>query len=469
MDPRERSQNLPALWHPGNFISRQLFRLRIPRYVWVALICYALIGLVVYLYLQRSPVFSSSLAVVLPGSGSSSSFSIDEVGQANQSTNTAFGNASFNPLVNYKAILTSTVVLKNSALRLGVGLDSIERPQVELRDSSSLLFVYAQGGSPTQAEQLAWALYESFQESLDALRLDETQRRDDSIRNVLDQYRQKLASTRAAIIEFQQRALLMSMAQLDQLVVTLSDLNSKRLSVKANLRSIENFVNRLSLDVGVSPSLAGQAFRLQSDAEFRGFLKELDESAGLVAQYSSRWGSQHPKVVAQKLRYDAARQALKRRSQELLGTNSSDALFAMDLQYSPQRSQLFAQLLDSAAQLSGLTAELNELDLADARLNDRLKIFTREASELERLEREHQLAEAVFMSAAARLESGKADVFSSYPAVQLLATPSLPIKAKSPDMKIALAIAALGFLCITFGLLTLWHRTFFINLLLKSE
>ncbi|WP_320821673.1 hypothetical protein [Reinekea sp.] len=462
------SPNLPALWQPSSFISRQLFRLRIPRYVWVALICYALIGAVVYLYLQRSPVFSSSLAIVLPGSGSSSSFKIDEVGQASQSTNTSFGNASFNPLVNYKEILTSSAVRKNAAQRMGVVMEAIERPQVELRDSSSLLFVHAEGGSPKRAEQLAWALYESFQQSLDDLRLDETVRRDDSIRKVLDQYRKKLAGTREAIVDFQQRALLMSMAQLDQLVVTLSDLNSKRLTVQSNVRSTENFVNQLSLDVGVSPSLAGQAFRLQSDAEFRAFLQELDESAGLVAQYSSRWGLQHPKLVAQNLRYEGARQALKRRSRELLGANSSDALFAMDLQYSPQRSQLFAQLVDSAAQLSGMNAELNELDLADARLNDRLRVFTREASELERLEREHQLAEAVFMSAAARLEAGKADVFSSYPAVQLLSTPSMPVKAKSPDVKIALAIAALGFLCVTFGLLTLWHRTFFINLLLKN-
>lgn len=96
-------------------------------------------------------------------------------------------------------------------------------------------------------------------------------------------------------------------------------------------------------------------------------------------------------------------------------------------------------------------------------------MYSREAAELERLEREHALAEAVFTSAAAKLEASQADIFVSYPIIQLLSVPSLSTQAKSPSKTIAVGIAALGFLLVTFGLAALWHRDYLIKVLLKKK
>lgn len=461
--------NYPKIIESQDTQHRACWHFRKAKYFIVAIICYALIALLVWLYLQRSPVFSSSMSIVLPGSGSSSSFNIESVGQANRQTKVPFGNHNMNPLANYKEILKGGEVIKGAAQRSREHHTTFGKPRVEIRQQTSIISIQLDGSSPRQAQERAWSTYDSFQEELQRLRADETLRHDESIRAVLDQYRQRVASTRNAIIEFQQRALIVSSDQLEQLMNTLASIKDKHLDKLSLAKNNEDFVRQLGMDLGISPSLAGQAFLLQSDAEYRGYLKELDTSAAKMTEYKSKWGIQHPKVIYQTARYENAIHALKTRSRLLVGPTSSDAIHKMDLQGSPERAELLSTLVSAYAKLQGSYAELKEIELSQEKLSDKLKIYSREVAELERLEREHKLAEAVFTSAAAKLEAGKADVFASYPVVQLLSVPTLPSAPKSPNIKIALASGVLGALFITFGLISLWQRDYFIKLLLKKS
>ncbi|WP_185234924.1 GumC family protein [Teredinibacter franksiae] len=457
---------LPVLaTHQGRF-SR---RFRQYKYLWVSLLATLIVAGLVVAYLSKSPVYASALSVVLPGSGSSSNFAIDDVGSASQSTRTPFSSIAFNPLVNYKEIFKSRGVIQSAAARLGVHPTALTPPRIELRERTSIIYIHADGGSAESAQRYAWALFDSFQEELERLRQDEMLRRDNSISSVMEQYRLRLMQTRQAIVDFQQRSLLVSGEQVTQLMHTLTNINERRISVQSSVRNAHDFVRQLGIDLGVSPALAGQAFRLQSDPEFRGYLKELDTSAMKVAEYSSLWGSKHPKVVAQNLRYDTAQQSLKFRSTKLVGTQSAEILHNIDLASSIHRAELFASLMENYAKLQGLQAESTQLDITETKLEDRLKVFTRESAELERLEREHALAEAVFTSAAVKLEAGKSDIFASYPALQMLGLPSLPYAPKSPNTTIAIAIGAMAILFILFGLFTAWHRQYLISLLLKNS
>ncbi|AFU99804.1 GumC family protein [Simiduia agarivorans] len=460
--------NFPVIYEPKP--ERVPFWRRRPhRYVWVALVGYGALIAILMLYMSRTPIYDSAHALVLPGSGSSSNFNIDEVGTANQDTRTPFGSVEVSPLANYREIIKSRNVLLRAADLLRVHPTLLDMPRVELRERTSIMMVHTEGLSGERAQEIGWAFYEAFQAELERLRKDEVARRDDGVQQALAGYRAELERTRQAIVEFQQRSLLVSEDQMTQLMVTLSSVKEQQLTLASSARNTEDFVRQLSLDLGISPSLAGQAFALQSDAAFRGYLKELDASAMLLAEYSSRWGEQHPKVVAQSRRYDKALSSLKVRSVALVGAQVSDALQTTDLQASPERAQLFATLVDSFAKLQGIEAERQEMVRAEMTLTDRLKIYSREAAELERLQRDHSLAEAVYTSAAARLQAGKADIFASYPAVQLLSVPSMPEKPKNPSVKIAAAIGVLGFLFITFALLTLWHRSRLIALILKNS
>lgn len=461
--------NFPVPYVPGNHAPKKGNWLRRFRYLWLALLYYVLIGITVFFYLQRTPVYTSSFSMVLPGSGSSSNFSIEEVGAASQSTQQAFNSNAFNPLVNYKTIMQGREVKLKVANNLRLDMGQLSTPQVELRERTSILTVTTEFGSPQAAQDYGWQAYEGFQLTLDELRADEAFRRDESVRSVLAQYRQRLNDTRQAIVEFQQRSLLISQVQVGQLMDTISDQNEAHSSLLASKGNLRDYVRKLSMDLGISASLAGQAFALQSDAQFRSYLRQVDQSAGLLAEYSSRWGERHPQVVAQQSRLDNAKRELRQRSIELIGRDDADSIVGLDLQSSTQRADLFAKLVEKTAELEGLIAQISEVELNQNKLRDQLTVYSREAAELERLEREHSLAEAVFTSAAAKLEASQADIFVSYPIIQLLSVPSLSTQAKSPSKTIAVGIAALGFLLVTFGLAALWHRDYLIKVLLKKK
>ena len=438
-------------------------------YTMAALIAYLIIAVIVATYLVKTPQYRSEMSLVLPGTGSNSSFSLEDIGQVSSSTRSAYGSSSYNPRVNYKEILKSREVLQEAAASVAQNAQSYGLPKIQLIEQTSIINVQLAAATPEQAREKSWALYDAFQGELDALRADEALRRDNSIERVLDQYRDKLSGTRQAIVRFQEQALLVSKDQLEQAMKQLSDLKGKRLYANSDLKQQQSYVRQLGLDLGVSPALAGQAFALQSDAEFRGYLKELDSSASQLSQYTSRWGDEHPKVRSQKQRFEFAKGALQRRGNSVVGVQLSDALYSMDLESSPGRANLFASLVSAYAKVQGSEAEINEMRLNEDRLKDQLKVYSREAVELERLEREHQLSEAVFTSAAAKLQANKADVFASYPVVQMLTPPSLVSTAITPVPLLAAVVAMIAAFLITLGLLIVCQRKYLITQLLKKS
>jgi len=448
--------------------ARRIRFLRSP-YLILGCISYVLLTLMVFAYLQKKPVFGSNMALVMPGSGSSSSFQIDNVGQASVQTKSAFAGSSFNPRVNYKEMLKSREVISKAAGIVYIEYEDFGLPKIKLTEQTSIIEVDLSASSGRLVKDKAWALYQALQAHLDELRADEAMRRDQSISKVLGQYRERLNLTRNALVDFQQRALLIDQQQVAELMTNLSDLQMKVLLAKAEMKQNDNFVEQLSFDLGVSPSLAGKAFALQTDTQFRGHLKELDASAQEYSEFRSTWGQNHPKVKASNKRLFSAQNAAFNRSSAVLGDITARELKTLNLEASPDRANLFSQLLGSYATLQGQDAEIKALENSLYRLNDRLKIYDRESKELERLQREHDLAQAVFTSAAARLEASKSDVFASYPVIQLLTAPNEPMQHKSPSFKIAVLGFVAGFLFITTALLIVWQRAYLVSKLLGGR
>jgi uncharacterized protein involved in exopolysaccharide biosynthesis len=329
--------------------------------------------------------------------------------------------------------------------------------------------VSIKGSSAKQAETKAWALYQSLQEELNRLRSDEVSHRDESIQRVLADYRIRLNEARANILQFQQDSSLVSQDQFTLLVSSLQTIKEKQLYLHAEVSNLIDYAFGLGKNLGVSADLAGKAFTLQSDVEFRGLLKELDISTSQLSEYQSRWGVGHPKVIAEQQRYQAARSALLIRSNTIAGPHAASVFSSLDLEVNPMRAQMFADLIDASAKEKGISAQIADLRRSELHLKDQLKIYAREAGVLDRLQREFDLAEAVFTSAAARLEAGKADVFASYPVLQLLTKPSLPTDIHSPIPQLGLAAGLVGFLFITSGVTVLCNRRRIIKVLLKRS
>ncbi len=448
--------------------AKRMQRWRNPYLLW-GLLSYGLICVMVLVYLGREPVFSSNMALVLPGSGSSSSFQIDNVGQAKSDTKSPFAGASFNPRVNYKEMLKSREVIAHAAEHLNMSEKGFGQPKIKLTEQTSIIEVQVKAGNGAMAKEKAWALYNAFQMHLDALRADEALRRDQSVMSVLAQYQDRLHQTRESLVRFQEQSLLIDEMQVTQMMSTLTQVRSEMLFAEAERNRQQNFVNQLSFDLGVSPGLAGQAFSLQTDTQFRSLLKELDHSAQQYSEYRSTWGKNHPKVKASQKRLEFAQQATFDRSATLLGSVNAKVLHTVNLDNSPDRSRLFGQLLDAYASLQGTDARITELEASASLLDDKLRILARESKELEALKREYDLAEAVYTSAAARLEAGKADVFASYPVIQLLTSPNTPIQQTSPSTMVAVAGGLAGFFFVTVALLIIWQRGYLIARLLQHS
>lgn len=437
-------------------------------YLVVGAASYLFVAGLILLYLNSSPSYTSDMEMVLPGTGSSNSVTLDDIGQVVSQTNTPFSGGGFNPRVNYKEMLSSRGVRARAAKSLHLSLDELGKPKIVLTEQTSIISLLISAYSKELAQAKAFALYESLQEELNILRADEVLRRDQSIKQVLDQYRERMNITRNAIVDFQQRSIVVSTEQMNQLVNTLSGVKERQLYVKAEANQLQQYINQLSDDLGVSPKLAGQAFTLQSDVEFRAYITELKESITQLTEYSSRWGLNHPKVKAQQQRLNFTRISINQRSSQIFGVNSSEIFNSLNLDLNPKRSELFADLIEAYAKHKGHNSMFNDLGRSAEHLGDQLKIYSREIVELERLQREFNMAEAIFTSAAARLEASKADVFASYPVLQMLTTPSYPTKQSSPKNIIAVVAGTFGFIFITFGLVILKQRKNLIKMLLKK-
>jgi uncharacterized protein involved in exopolysaccharide biosynthesis len=421
------------------------------------------------LYLNKAPVYQSELELVLPGTGASSSVALDNVGQVVSQTSAPFSAGGFNPRVNYKEMLLSRGVLNLASEKTSLTAIKFGRPKITLTEQTSILAVSIKGSSAKQAQAKAWALYNSLQDELNRLRGDEVQHRDASIQRVLADYRVRLNEARGNILQFQERSSLVSQDQFSLLVSSLQTVKEKQLYLQAEASNLDDYTFGLGKNLGISADLAGKAFILQSDVEFRGLLKELDVSTSQLSEYQSRWGDGHPKVIAEQQRYKIARESLLSRSNTIAGPHAASVFSSLDLEMNPKRAQMFADLIEASAKEKGIKAQIDDLHRSELHLQDQLKIYARESAVLDRLQREFDLAEAVFTSAAARLEAGKADVFASYPVLQLLTKPSLPTEIHSPIPQLGLAAGLVGFIFITSGVTVLCNRRRIINVLLKRS
>ena len=94
--------------------------------------------------------------------------------------------------------------------------------------------------------------------------------------------------------------------------------------------------------------------------------------------------------------------------------------------------------------------------------------LAKDASHLDDLKRDVQVAEAVFSSALARIGTTKSDIFASYPMVQTLEAPEVPDRPSSPSPLLAVGGGMMASLAFTFSLVLIWLRTALLRRLLKS-
>ena len=132
------------------------------------------------------------------------------------------------------------------------------------------------------------------------------------------------------------------------------------------------------------------------------------------------------------------------------------------------RERLFATLTERDASGSGHQSALSELRRQIAEQSQNAGDLVGQASQLADLMRDLRVAEAVFSSALARLDTNKSDPFASYPLVQTLEAPSIPRARSAPSPVFALAGAIAASIFTLLGFLLVWLRQPIIRKLLPN-
>ncbi len=441
---------------------------RLPRYVAFAILGGTLIWAPITGYLKTAPLsYKSTTSLILPGSGASASLNLSGIGQASSYANSPFASNAVSPTETYKRLLGADRILSEAADTLGILRAELGRPRVDLVDQTSLIHIEMTGRTPKEAQQRGEAILAAFFAELDALRADEVSTREDSGLQAIADYRASVGRTRTEIANLQAQSGLISVEQYDVLMDRNLALGSRIQAQSAQLSETTASVNALAGQLGLKPDMAAATLKLFADGSYLALLDEIAGHEAELSKANSQYGSRHPKVEEARKARDAAAIAANEMAQAVTGLDD-DTLASLDLAPQGARSDLHAQLVQMEAARQGAAQELDTLKAQFEDGNSQLANLASAAAQLQDLERDFTVAEAVFASAIAKAQSSKSDVFASYPLVQVLENPSLAENPSSPNRKLAIAAGGAATLMMLISLILGWVRLAVIGRLMSK-
>lgn len=442
---------------------------RMRRYVITGAISCTAAWAVSFGYLELTPrSYTSAFTFVLPGTGAGSSLNLDRLGQATTTSTSPFASADLSPTENYRKMLLSKRLMTAAADTLGEPVDSFSLPKVELSDQTKLIAVKVTGHTPHQAVARANALRNAFQQMLDSLRSDEIQTRDAAYRNMLAGYKAHLNETRQRLIEHEAATGLASIDQYSTIVASVERLRDQLRDVDAKLANMHAGVGELTRLLDISAEAANFAMILRGDPQFQALLDQLAKEDAELATLTGTRGQNNPRVVDLQAERASTAARISMRITELTGSKRQDVLKMRDLSIRDERARLFERLMGQIADTEAMTAMRTQLKLQLDIEQVRVVSLSQAASRLDDLKRDVQVADAVFSSALARVDTSKSDFFASYPIVQTLEEPELPLRPSSPLPLLAVAGGLAASLLTLAALVLTWLRTALLQKILKN-
>jgi uncharacterized protein involved in exopolysaccharide biosynthesis len=433
---------------------------RLRRYGLMALGGLSLIWLVAIAVLRVSPdVYTSRWTLILPGAGSDASLFLQGIGQASSNSASPYASISRSPRVNYREIVTSDTVLQQAAEIADMTPAEFGKPRVKLIQQSSLMSFSISGDSAEQTYRKAQAVNEALHLVLNSLRNDELALRETGMRSAMDSYSRRMTQARTALLAHQTETQLITADQLDELIYSVENFERKLIEVSADLEQKSVYLKTLTESLNVSEELAAAAVVLHADEAVRQLMQQYVNARSVLEGKGGVFGPNHPRMVAAQATLDAVTADIKNRAAELLGRNDIDVRRLVLLDVEDSTGSIFRDLVLTAANLQGARAKRSALAEQLEVLRGRLQQKVVGVARLADLERDHKIAEAVFSSALARVDTGKADLFVSYPLVQTIVKPGLPASADARPAQFVVAGATAASLCFLMGLAILWFRT----------
>ncbi len=402
--------------------------------------------------------YDSHFTLILPGSGAGGSLNVESIGQAESSGTSAFSSSNLSPTENYKRLLTADVTTRAAAKLALDAIDSFPEPVVKLVDQTNLIAVEITGASPLKAQRRANALRQAFLRQLDRLRDDEANKREASDAKHLSELEKKVRDTQGKLLAFQASNGLVSLEQFNDRIASIDTLKDREREARAAYRQRSAQSARYGSALGTGVNGANMALRLRSDPVFQKLVERYAALDADAEQKSATLGDAHGDMAQAAGERDTLRTALTKRGRDLTGMTPATLLQMIDLSVSDGRSNLFEGMIVSDTERAGALAGLAEIRGDLASQQSKSGRWVEQASVLADLTRDHRVAEAVFSTALARIDTNKQDPFASYPLVQSLEDPSLARQPSGPSLLISLVGAILASIILLIGFMLTWFR-----------
>ncbi len=429
------------------------------RYLLTTLISIAPIWFLAISYIAFSPKqYAAGMTIILPGDGPNASVNLEQVGQATSTASSPWASSRLSPVESYRKLMMTDTVLRASAEARDLEPNDFPKPKIKLVDQTNLIMVSIRGMSPEGATANAQAFLDSFSDELDRLRKDYAERREGANRSALKQYQDNVAAAQLEILNFQAKTGLASATQYSETLALVDTLGRRLQNVDAEISRRNGEVKALETSLRVSAGRAAAALKLRADPVFQALLEETTATKIVFEKAKRNFGDRHPEYQAAKRRYLSAALPMLQRGEKLTNLDRKSFRALGDLSAHSARETMLSTLVDNAAARDGLVAERRELEAQYKEAKSEVQRLSKPAAELDRLLREHQVAEAVFISAIARADTTKTDLFASYPLAQVIEQPYASDEPVSPSTKIGLIAAIAGTFFVACGLTLAWAR-----------
>lgn len=420
------------------------------------------------IYVLTPRTYSSGFTLILPGAGASSSVNIETLGQTSSNSASPYGSQSLSPTENYKKLLQSFRLRGRVAETLNVDMSDISAPRIRLANQTQLIYVSVTAESAGTAKVLADTWLAVFDREISNLRTEEQQIREEAYRATLDSFEAAVEDTRARIIAFQTEHGLISVEQFQDLVRRSETLKFETTDAETQADVAGREIARLSSLLGLSPEYAAKVMVLQSDTVFQSLYASFSEVENSRAELANMFGPNHPQLRAATEESAGLRQALGARGQTVLGYEVFHSIEEGQYAANTERGRLISGLVQASTSYAGAKQKLASLSAQQNDTSGRVGMLAGPATELDALLRDHQVAETVFASALARIDTNRTDMFASYPLTQTVETPGLPTAPVTPSKKLVVLGAIGTSFLYSIGLILLWIRLPIIRLLLKT-
>ena len=409
-------------------------------------------------YFFLPPTYITRWSFILPTSSSGVSLQLESIGHAQSVPSSPFGSSTLSPKVIYREIAASEIVRLAAARTLNLTLVEFGQPRIKLIDETAMMLFEMSGRTSSEAHAKSLALIAAFNEQLDSLRKDEVSRRALVVQESLKQYQGNLQVARNRILDQQGSTGVLSINQFNETATSLELMRRKLMDQRSDLEKLIAEKSRLIERLGLTSSLATAAIKLAANSSFAKFAIEYADTIVLLRNEEGRLGPKNPSLIDLKRRWSAADRQIAQLASGVGLEPTKDLGHLALLMAGSHYAELLRSLVTIDVQIAGRHQEIAALIVAVELLEKKIKIMSTDVAHLEDLKKDHIVAEAVFTSALARLDTNRADIYASYPMVQTLAPPDHPEKPSSPRLAFAILGGLLAVLLSTAAWGMAWLR-----------